>query len=79
MCNDLTRGPVEANIISLSQKTKVGISPRITKATTGHFLQWFFCAHQKHKRHYALCFLLWRAVLGNPLKGWPVPWPVVKT
>jgi hypothetical protein len=54
-----------AAILTLSCKCKAGIcSPR--KATNGHFLQWFFCTHQKHNS-----ILLWWAVLSNPLKGWP--------
>jgi hypothetical protein len=38
----------------------------LNKATIGHFLQWFFCTHQKHNS-----ILLWWGVLSNPLKGWP--------
>jgi hypothetical protein len=52
-------------ILNASCKCKAGIcTPH--EATKGHFLQWFFCTHQKHNS-----ILLWWAVLSNPLKGWP--------
>lgn len=56
----------------LSQKTKDGIRAP-NKGHKRPLLTWFFCTHQKHKRHLCACvYSLWWAVLGNPLKGWPV-------
>jgi hypothetical protein len=54
-----------AILTALSPHVMVGIRTP-NKATTGHFLQWFFCTHQKHNS-----ILLWWDVLSNPLKGWP--------
>ena len=62
----LTRPPMEAMLCPLLPHVAVGNrSPN--KATIGHFIQWFFCTHQKHNS-----ILLWWGVLSNPLKGWPV-------
>lgn len=52
-------------ILYPSCSCKAGIGTP-NKATRGHNQTWFFCTHQKHST-----FLLWWAVLSNPLKGWP--------
>jgi hypothetical protein len=66
-------------IRSHSQKTSVGIRTPLNQGPKGHDQPWFFYAHQKQRSNCAVCILLWWAVLGSPLKGWPVPWPVVRT
>ncbi len=66
----LTPSTEAAILYPLSQKTKAGIeTPR--EAAIGHLNQWFFCTHQKHRRHCVVCILLWWGVLSSPLKGWP--------
>ena len=61
----LTRPSMAAILIPLLPHVAVGIeAPH--KAARCHFLQWFFCTHQKLNS-----ILLWWAVLSNPLKGWP--------
>ena len=66
----LTLNPFTAMIAPHSHKTKAGNrSPH--KATTGHYQTWFFCTHQKYRRHYAVYILFWWGVLSSPLKGWP--------
>jgi hypothetical protein len=62
----LTLTPMAAILTPLLPHVAVGIqTPH--KATIGHFLQWFFCIHQKHTST-----LLWWGISSNPLKGWPV-------
>ena len=61
----LTHPSMAAILCPLSPHVTVGICT-LNKATIGHFLQWFFCTHQKHNS-----ILLWWGVLSNPLKGWP--------
>jgi len=62
----LTQSPMIANLCLPLPHVAVGISTP-NKATIGHFLQWFFCTHQKHTS-----ILLWLGVLSRPLKVWPV-------
>lgn len=62
----LTRPPMDAMLCPLLPHVAVG-NRRPNKATIGHFIQWFFCTHQKHNS-----ILLWWGVLSRPLKVWPV-------
>ena len=61
----LTHPSMAAILIPLLPHVAVGIKTP-NKATRGHFLQWFFCTHQKHTS-----ILLWWGVLSYPLNGRP--------
>ena len=63
--NHLTLIIMAAILTPLSTHLEAGIEPP-HKAEKGHFLQWFFCTHQK-----LISILLWWDVLSSPLNGWP--------
>ena len=69
--NHLTLQPLVAILALLSPHVIAGIRNPSKAETLGHFYQWFFYTHQKGAVRFNVIYLLWWAVLSNPLKGWP--------
>ena len=67
----LTTLLMAAILALLSPHVIAGISTPNKAETLGHFYQWFFYTHQKGAVRFNVIYLLWWAVLSNPLKGWP--------